>query len=283
MLNLFSRLFRCSSRRVGYGLLATITALGVWLGAMVKTPALPIGDLIFQGIQIIQLSNISDEQEVALGRQMDSAVMAREFRAYRNADINAYVNDIGQKLARLSDRPNLPYTFRVVDDQQVNAFATMGGYVYITTGLLRTADNEAQLAGVIGHEIGHITGRHLIEQMKNDAIYQTIATAAGVNRDQIAALGIDLALRRPRSREDEYDADRRGLQYMGRAGYAQSAMPVFMAKLQSSRSVPDFLSTHPAPADRVAAIRRNINPSMANGAGLDVNAYRRRIRPLVGG
>lgn len=283
MLNRFSRLFRRSSRRLGYGLLAMITALGVWLGAMVKAPAIPIGDLIFQGIQIIQLSNISDEQEVTLGRQMDGAVMAREFRAYRNSDINAFVNDIGQKLARVSDRPNLSYTFRVVDDQQVNAFATMGGYVYVTTGLLRMADNEAQLAGVIGHEIGHITGRHLIEQMKNDAIYRSIATAAGVNRDQIAALGIDLALRRPRSREDEYDADRRGLQYMGKAGYAQSALPVFMAKLQSSRSMPDFLSTHPAPADRVAALRRNINPSMADGAGLDANAYRRRIRPLVGG
>ncbi len=283
MLNLLSQVFRRAGRRIGYGLLAVVTALGVWVGSSVKTPAIPLGDLIFQGIQIIQLSNISDEQEVQLGRQMDQAVMGREFRVYRNQDINNYVNAIGQKLARMSDRPNIPYTFRVVDDRQINAFATMGGYVYVTTGLMRAADNEAQLAGVIGHEIGHITGRHLIEQMKNDAIYQSIATVAGINQDQIAALGVDLALRRPRSREDEYDADRRGLTYMGKSGYAQSAMPVFMAKLQGSSSQPAFLSTHPAPADRVAALRRSINPSMANGAGLDANSYRRRIRPLVGG
>jgi predicted Zn-dependent protease len=283
MLTALFGLSRHIGRRLSYGVLAVMAAFGVWAGASIKTQAIPLGDLIFQGIQIIQLSNISDEQEVALGSQMDRAVMGREFRAYPNSEIATYVSSIGQRLARMGDRPNIPYTFRVVDDRQVNAFATMGGYVYITTGLMRAADNEAQLAGVIGHEIGHITGRHLIEQMKNDAIYQGIATAAGVNQDQIAGLGVDLALRRPRSREDEYDADRRGLLYMGKAGYAQSAMPAFMAKLQGSSSQPTFLSTHPAPADRVAALRRSINPSMANGAGLDTNAYRRRIRPLVGG
>jgi len=282
MLNLLSQPSRRAIRRIGYGLLAAITALGVWVGTAVKTPAIPLGDIIFQGIQIIQLSNISDEQEVQLGQQMDQSIMGGEFRSYGNSAINNYVNSIGQKVAKNSDRPTIPYTFRVVDDPQVNAFATMGGYVYVTTGLLRTADNEAQLAGVIGHEIGHINGRHLIEQMKNDAIYQSLATVAGVDQDQIAALGIDLAIRRPRSREDEYDADRRGLLYMGKSGYAQSAVPVFMAKLQSGSTQPAFLSTHPAPADRVVALRQNINPSMANGAGLDKNAYRRRIRSLVG-
>lgn len=280
MRNPFFQLNRRAGRRFAYGFLAIFSAFSLWLGHALRTPAISLGDLIFQGIQVIQLSNINDQQEVQIGQQMDQSLVRREFRIVQNPAIANYVNTIGQKLAKESDRANLPFTFRVVENSSVNAFATVGGFVYITTGLMRAADNEAQLAGVIGHEIGHITGRHLIEQMKNDAIYSGIANIAGINQNQLAALGVELALRRPRSREDEFDADRRGLLYMGKSGYAQSAVPVFMAKLQGQASRPDFLSTHPAPADRVQRLRQNIDPAYANGTGLDNAAYQSRLRAM---
>lgn len=280
MRNPFAQWNRRAGRRFAYGFLAVFATFSLWFGHALRTPAISLGDLIFQGVQLIQLSNITDEQEVQIGQQMDQGLVRSEFQVVQSPAINNYVNDIGQKLVKQSDRPNLPFTFRVVNDPAVNAFATVGGFVYITTGLMQTADNEAQLAGVVGHEIGHITGRHLIEQMKNDAIYSGIANVAGVDQSQLAALGVELALRRPRSREDEFDADRRGLLYMGKSGYAQSAVPVFMAKLQSQSSQPDFLSTHPAPADRVSRLKQGISPAYANGAGLDKAAYRKRLRAM---
>ncbi|MFB2771184.1 M48 family metalloprotease [Pelatocladus sp. BLCC-F211] len=122
----------------------------------------------------------------------------------------------------------------------------MGGYVYVTTGLLKAADNEAQLASVIAHEIGHIASRHAIEQMRETAIARGVATAAGLERSTAVQIGVDLALQRPNSREDEFEADRKGLRTLGRAGYAESAMIAFMQKLLQKRSLPTFLSTHPA-------------------------------------
>ncbi len=118
-------------------------------------------DLLFRGVQVIQLSTISPQQEVALGRQINQGLLeSGKVKLSKDARINQYVQEIGQRLAATSDRPDLPYTFQVVRDNSINAFATMGGFVYLHTGLIKTADNEAELASVIAHEIGHIVGRH---------------------------------------------------------------------------------------------------------------------------
>lgn len=237
-----------------------------------------------RGVEVIQLSNISDRQEIQLGQQINAEILSSQFRLYNNRQVAAYVNEVGQRLADASDRPNLPYTFQVVSDDSVNAFATMGGFVYVTTGLLKTADNEAQLAGVLGHEIGHIASRHSIEQMRQAAVQRGVATAAGLDRSTMVRLGVDLALTRPRSRKDELEADRRGLLTMTKAGYAPSAMIGFMEKLLDEPSPPSFLSTHPAARDRIAALEKAIDPARANvGDGLDQNAYRANIRPLLRG
>lgn len=232
---------------------------------------------------MIQLSNISDRQEVQIGGQINRQLVSREVRLYRNPQINEYVKQIGQRLARNSDRPNIPYTFQVVDAPGINAFATMGGFVYVNTGLLKAADNEAQLASVMAHEIGHITGRHAVEQMRETALAGGIATAAGLDRNRAVAIGVDLALRRPGSRQDELEADREGLEMMGRAGYAQSATVTFMEKLlKKGGSIPTFLSTHPATSERIAQLKSNINSQKANvGTGLDSAAYKAKIRPLL--
>jgi beta-barrel assembly-enhancing protease len=182
-------------------------------------------------------------------------------------------------LARNSARPNLKYTFQVVEDDNINAFATMGGFVYVNTGLMKAADNEAQLAGVIGHEIGHITGRHSLQHIKQAAISQGVSSLLGVDRDKIVQIGVQVALTLPNSRQDEYDADRRGLTTMIQTGYAPSAMPEFMKKLISGKSSPEFLSSHPAVTERVANLQRMIPASYRNRTdGLNASTYKQSLR-----
>ena len=229
-------------------------------------------------IQIIQLSSIDDNGEVSLGQQIDSQIQ-QEVRISRDPAANALVSRLGQILVPTSDRPNIPYTFRVVDDTSLNAFATMGGFVYINTGTIAAADNVAQLASVIGHEIGHITGRHSLEQMKQMAIAQGIATIVGVADDRLVGIGVNLALRLPNSREAEFDADRRGLLNITKSGFAARAMPAFMQKLASSGGggAPAFLSSHPATGDRINALNQSIQENNLNTSGSLNDADYQRI------
>ncbi|MBD1916816.1 M48 family metalloprotease [Phormidium sp. FACHB-322] len=282
MLSPLTQLTKNSFLRRGlYGLLAAVMAITIGLSTPTASQA-SIFDLIFQGIRYVQLGNLSDRDEVNLGSQIDRQVKAQGVRVYnRNATINSYINDIGQRLAASSDRPNLPYTFQVVDDEGVNAFATTGGFVYIQTGLIKAAANEAELAGVMAHEIGHITGRHAINQMRQRALASGVAGALEVRQDALVGLGVQLALQLPNSREAEYDADRRGFHNMGRAGYDTSGFISFMQKLEGGSNA-EFLSTHPNPGNRVSNLQSmNSAGTYSNaGAGTDANAYRSRIRGL---
>ncbi len=281
-LNPLSFISRRSSRRWFYPLLSSVVALFICVGLPQSGQAISLFDLILRGVQVIQLSNISDKQEIQIGRAINNQLVSREIRLYRNPQIVRYVEEIGQRLVAKSDRPDIPYTFQVVNDKGLNAFATMGGFVYVNTGLLTAAENEAQLASVMSHEIGHIAGRHAIEQMRKSALARGVAAAAGLDRNLAVQIGVDLALRRPNSRQDEFEADQKGLQTMTRAGYAPSGMVAFMKKLLRANSVPTFLSTHPATSDRIKALERAIDPEDANvGDGLDEQAYKAKIRPLI--
>lgn len=276
MLNRFS-----PSKRWIYPLLTIAMVLTLSLGQPLVARAISWADLIRSGIQAVQLANLSDRQEVQLGQQINAELVGRQVRLHRGASINQYVNEIGQRLAAQSSRPQIPYTFQVVDDNSVNAFATMGGFVYVNTGLLRLAENEAQLASVMAHEIGHIAGRHAVNQMKEMAIASGAAGALGVNRNAAVSIGVDLALRRPNSRQSEYEADQLGLRTLSRAGYSESAMVDFMGKLLRQSAVPTFLSTHPATNERINRLRQALQASPSGGAGLDTAAYRSRIRTLL--
>jgi beta-barrel assembly-enhancing protease len=269
-------------RRCSYLLMSGVVAVSVSVASPQKSEAISLLDLLRQGVQIYQLSNISDAEEVELGREINQQlVSSNQIQLYRDSNVNNYVNQIGQWLAANSTRPSIPYTFQVVQDNSINAFATMGGYVYVTTGLLQAADNEAQLASVIAHEIGHIASRHAIEQMRQTAIARGLASATGLDRSTAVQIGVDLALQRPNSRQDEFEADQRGLRTLGRAGYAQSAMIAFMQKLLNQRSLPTFLSTHPATSDRIAALRRELASQQTNlSGGLNNSIYREKIQPL---
>jgi beta-barrel assembly-enhancing protease len=266
-------------RRWLYSCICALTISIVTIGQPQVSQAAEWWQLLIQGAQIVQLSNMSDAQEASLGLQTNQSLLSDKVRIYQNQAVNNYVNQIGQRLARNSARPNIKYTFQVVEDDGINAFATMGGFVYVNTGLLKAADNEAQLAGVIGHEIGHITGRHALQHLKQAAITQGISSLAGVDRDTYVQMAVQLALTLPNSRQDEYDADRRGLTTMIQSGYAPTAMPEFMKKLMRGGSSPEFLSSHPAVSERVSNLQRMIPAAYKNRTdGLNANSYKQNLQ-----
>ncbi len=282
MLKFLSLIHRRTYRRWVYPLISISIALSLCLGSAYPSQAISWRDLIFRGIQVIQLTTLSDQQEVQLGQQINEQLVKSEIKLFRNPSATEYINQIGQRLARVSDRPDIPYTFQVVDNPNINAFATMGGYVYIHTGLMAAAENEAELASVIAHEIGHVVGRHAVEQMRQMAVAQGIASAAGLDQNIAVQIGVELAMRRPNSRKAEYEADQLGLSSLGRAGYDQMAAVDFMQKLLQGRSAPTILSTHPATSDRITALQQMIDPRLANnGAGMDDAAYQARIQGLL--
>ena len=269
-------------RRLIYSLVSLTLVLGIGVSTAQPSQAGWL-DILIQGVQVYQLSSMSDSQEVDLGKGINQQLVnGGQIKLYQEASLNSYVNRIGQELAAVSDRPNIPYTFQIVEDDAVNAFATMGGYVYVTTGLMAAADNEAELAGVIGHENGHIADRHAVKQMRQAAITQGITGALGVNRDRLINIGTQVALQLPASRSDEYEADVHGFESMGRAGYDQSGMVSFMQKLVRSGSQPEFLRTHPNAQNRVDALQSMLDTSAVPTAnyGLSESDYSSRVRSL---
>ncbi len=267
-----------------YPLISGLVALGLVVGTPTISSAFDLRDLIGPARDLIQLTSLSDEQEMQLGGDINEQI-AKEVKFYRDRSINEYVREIGERLTPHSTRPNLDFKFQVVDDDAINAFATMGGYVYVNTGLLKAADNEAQVAGVIAHEIGHITGKHAIKQIRRQIITQGLANAAGLERNQLIQLGAEVVLRLPHSRRHEYDADRRGLENFVAAGYAPIGMVQFFQKLvRNGASLPTILSTHPNTKDRISGLEEMIQQQYPGrekvGYGLDADAYAQKVKSL---
>lgn len=165
---------------------------------------------------------MSEKEEIKIGTEMHEELI-KGGAAYPDPEVQAYVNRIGQKLAKVSDRPDLEYTFTVIDDENINAFATPGGFVYINRGLMMYLDNEAELAGVLGHEIGHITARHSVRQQTAGMTNSVLAGAAYILTGSAdvadASNYYGTSLVRGYGREHELEADSEGAAYMHRAGY----------------------------------------------------------------
>jgi predicted Zn-dependent protease len=270
-------------RRLLYGTLSLVTAVSVLLLSPPAVFGFSIFDILPNVIEVIQLSSMSDEQEVALGRQINDRLV-RDVRLYNNRQVTNYINAIGQRLVRQSSRPELPFTFQVVQDDSINAFATLGGFVYINTGLIRRADNEAELAGVVAHEIAHVTEKHVLDRLRQAAIAQGVLNATGVDPDVLVNIAYELVINRPNSRSAEYEADQVGLDILTRSNYAPVGMVNFFERLLSSGGggLPQFLNTHPDTRNRVARLRDEIDPSRAaQGDGLNNAAYRQQIQPLL--
>lgn len=171
---------------------------------------------------------LSEEQEIALGRDYHEQIL-KQYDVYDDDGLSAYVSRVGQRLAQRSHRPDLDYTFTVLDDTAVNAFALPGGYVYITRGILAYFNSEAEMAGVLGHELGHVTARHSVQQYSAataSSILGTILLArAGAGRAGADLFQtVQLAAMRGYGRDQELQADRLGARYLARAGYDPDEM-----------------------------------------------------------
>jgi len=170
---------------------------------------------------------MSEEQEIALGRQANAQLLEKN-RAYEDPQLAQLVQRVGEELARHSHRPELFYRFTVLDSPVVNAFALPGGYIYITRGLLAYLNSEAELAAVLGHEIGHVTARHSVRQQSTAAVTgilgAVIAASTGVQGVDTLTDMAGTAIVRGYGREHELEADRLGAEYMARSGYDPDAM-----------------------------------------------------------
>lgn len=212
-----------------------------------------------------QIALIGEAQEVRMGREAAEQIRA-QIGLYDDAALQAYVERVGQALAAKSERPDLPWSFTVVDDPTVNAFALPGGQIFVTRGILAHFNSEAELAAVLGHEIGHVTGRHSVEQMSKAQLAQLGLGLGSVVSPNVRALGNVIGqgvglLFLKHGRDAEREADRLGLRYMVRGDYTPSAaLDVFtmldrQTQAAGSARLPDWLSTHPAPADRRAGLQ----------------------------
>lgn len=242
---------------------------------------LSLGELFENVFRYIQVSTISDQEEVELGRQINQMVLSQQYQLYNNRQVQQYVDRVGQRLVAASDSRDIPYTFQVVSSDEVNAFATPGGFVYVTTGLLQEADNEAQLASVLAHEIAHINERHSVQALRRAVLAQGIAEAAGVDMNTLAQVGYQLAFGLPRSRDFEYAADAAGLQILQAAGYPPQAFVNFLEQLMDSSAQPEFLRTHPTSDSRIRELRSQYSTSASTPRqGTSPSAYEEAIAPL---
>ena len=224
--------------------------------------------LIFSGCGINPVTRtrefniINEEREIAIGRNV-SYEISKQYGVYHNTELENYVNKVGQQLVSVSDRNSIPYEFHVLDMPFLNAFALPGGYIYITRGLLAELDNEAQLASVLGHEIGHVCARHSASQLSEQLAFTalTLASLAAPGAREMAPVTAALtqSITLGYSRQKEFEADAMGLKYMYRAGYDPMQVSIFLTKLSRMAGGPVgysvYCATHPDTFDRISATR----------------------------
>lgn len=215
-----------------------------------------------------QLVLIGEAQEIEMGAQGAQDV-ERQLGLVDDAALQGYVQALGERLARTSERPNLPWTFRVVDDPTPNAFALPGGYIFFTRGMMNLMASEAQLAAVLGHEIGHVTARHHVTRLTRTQLAQLGLGLGGAlfpalqQLGGLAGAGLQLVFLQ-HSRDAERQADDLGFRYtLGQSYDVAEMAAVFTAlqrlgEAQQRSAIPSWLLTHPAPAERIQAVEQRI-------------------------
>jgi len=242
-----------------------------------------------------QLNLVSEQQEIAMGKEADAQIPA-QLGLYDDPEVQDYVADIGRRLAADSERPDLPWTFRVVDDPVVNAFAIPGGFIYVTRGILTHMDSEAELAGVLGHEIGHVTARHSVNQMSKGMLANlglgigSILSPEFANLAGLAQTGLSLLFLKY-GRDDERQADELGFRYSVRAQYDPRTMVDLFSLLDrvsersEGSSLPGWLATHPKPESRREEAEKAVRSLNIDYADLKLgrDAYLRHLDGMVYG
>lgn len=235
-----------------------------------------------------QFALMSENEESNAGRQAHQDVLVQN-PPYRGAALQSYVNRIGQIMAMQSHRNNLPYTFTVLDDPAVNAFALPGGYIYVTTGLLAYLNSEAELAGVLGHEIGHVAARHNVSQASWGAVSElaTKVLSEKLGNPELISTLSELTLRKY-GRDQELQADGLAAEYLARAGYDPAYMVNVIATLQAydqftggtSDPYRDLLSTHPSNDQRLQQVIAQARQYGSGGRDPGHESYLRQLEGL---
>ena len=244
-----------------------------------------------------QVVLMSEEQEIAMGKEADPQIIA-QFGLYEDSSLQRFIREKGKQMAAISHRPNLDYQFRILNSDVVNAFAVPGGYVYFTRGIMAYFNNEAEFAGVLGHEIGHVAARHSVQQQRNQLLGQ-LGIIAGIiiNPDlaqfaDAASQGLGLLLLKY-GRDAERQSDELGVEYSSKIGYDAHQMAHFFTTLQrqgeasGAAELPTFLSTHPDPGERNVTVdklatewQQKLN---LTNAQTNRDSYLRRIEGIVYG
>ncbi|MCF2495470.1 MULTISPECIES: M48 family metalloprotease [Dyadobacter] len=238
---------------------------------------------------------MSKEKEIALGAESHPSIVAT-MGIYDDKNLQSFINEKGKAMANISHRPDLPYQFFIVDSPVVNAFAVPGGYVYFTRGIMAHFNNEAEFAGVLGHEIGHITARHSARQQTSQIFGQVglmagmvlSETVRGLADQTQQALGLLLL---SYSREHESESDKIGVEYSSKIGYDAHQMADFFGTLKkisekSGQTIPTFQSTHPDPGGRQSKVEKLATEyQKEHPAKYNVNrdAYLRKIEGIIYG
>lgn len=267
------------------GSLALLLVSGLALGGCSINPATGRNQINFYG----------EESEIEMGREADTDIVAT-VGLYDDPLLQDYIQDLGHEIAASSERPHLPWDFKILDDPAVNAFALPGGYVYVTRGLMTHLGSEAELASVLGHEIGHVTARHGVNQMSKQILASVGLSVAAILDDDIAdlafvgQLGLGILFLH-HSRDDERQADDLGLRYALRAGYDPNQMiELFdvldaVSKTEGAGRLPTWLATHPDPGARRERIEAEVAALEGDfaGARVDRDAYLERLDGMVFG
>lgn len=216
-----------------------------------------------------QISLVSESQEIEMGRQAAQQVQ-QSIGFYDDPKVQAYVSGIGLKMAKASERPELPWEFHVVNDASVNAFALPGGFIYVTRGLMASINNEAELGTVLGHEIGHVTYRHSVQQISKAQVAQLglglgsilssdIASVAGIASQGLGVLFLKYG------RDAENEADKAGFRYALNQNYDVREMADVFVTLErisgaaGGGRLPEWLSTHPNPGTRIENTQKRLD------------------------
>ncbi|MBT4483627.1 MAG: M48 family metalloprotease, partial [Candidatus Latescibacteria bacterium] len=211
-----------------------------------------------------QFMIMSEQKEINMGSQAHGEIVA-QYGSYSDDSLQKWFDDRGQEMSKVTHRSNLTWHFTVLDSPVINAFAVPGGYVYVTRGILGYFNDEAQLAGVLGHELGHVTARHTAARYSK-AKFANIGLALGsivseefAKYSQLASLGTSLLFLKF-SRNDEREADKLGVEYSSKVGYDAAQVSEFFRTLErlhpKGGSLPAWQSTHPDPGDRINATRK---------------------------
>ncbi len=237
------------------------------------------------------LMEIDEPREIEIGRQLAARLLGA-IPLVRDRNSQVYVNQVGTWLAQQSERPGLPWHFGILDSAAVNAFATPGGFVFVTRGLLSRMTSEAELAGVLGHEIAHVLRRHHLEAIRSQAQRELAVNVASALADQQSQL-MDVLVSSGMSlyakgldRDDEYEADRMGVVIAARAGYNPYGLPVILMSLAEADSSDGdmalFTSTHPSATSRLDRIEAlMINGGLADRGPLLERRFQRASQRIL--